>query len=175
MRLWGICGIISVMNEYIKSYDAATRKVLERASQLDRLLLDKFDAKYTLYDIAYVLRNKYKDHLFRDKYVGDMQFLGFTPYPKGFCALSSICIYELYGGDQVWTPSAIHLGDWEYAPVVFLRDKFNDIAFDATGDQFAPLRVPYELGTPINRPMDKMRTPNKHEFIRQIKQELDKR
>ena len=163
------------MKEYTKSYDDATRKVLERAAQLDRFLLDKFDAQYTLNDITYVLRSKYKDPLFRDKYVGDMQFRGFTPYPKGFCALSSICIYELYGGDQIWTPSAIHMGSWEYAPVVFLRDNFNGIAFDVTGDQFAPLRVPYELGTPINRPMDKMRTPNKHEFIRQIKQELDKR
>ncbi len=163
------------MKDYIASYDAATRKILENASRIDRFALSKFDAKYSLHDIAYVLRQKYKDHLFRDKYVGDMQFMGFTPYPKGFCALSSICVYELYGGADVWTPSAIHMGAWEYAPVVFLRDVEFGIPFDATGDQFAPLNVPYELGTPINRPIKSMRTPNKEMFVKQIKQELDRR
>lgn len=163
------------MKDYMASYDAATRRVLENAARIDKFALPQIDTPYSLYDISSVLREKYKDHLFRDKYVGDMQFQGFTPYPKGFCALSSICVYELYGGADIWVPSAIHLGDWEYAPVVFLRDKEFGIPFDATGDQFAPLRVPYELGTPINRPIGKMRTPNKETFIKQIKQELDRR
>ncbi len=163
------------MKDYVARYDAATRRVLENAAKIDRFAMPIINAPYSLYKIASVLRQKYKDHLFRDKYVGDMQFEGFTPYPKGFCALSSICVYELYGGADIWVPSAIHLGDWEHAPVVFLRDKNFGIAFDATGDQFAPLRVPYELGTPINRPIGKMRTPNKEAFIQQIKQELDKR
>ncbi len=163
------------MKDYVARYDAATRRVLENAAKIDRFAMPIINAPYSLYKIASVLRQKYKDHLFRDKYVGDMQFEGFTPYLKGFCALSSICVYELYGGADIWVPSAIHLGDWEHAPVVFLRDKNFGIAFDATGDQFAPLRVPYELGTPINRPIGKMRTPNKEAFIQQIKQELDKR
>ncbi len=163
------------MKDYVARYDAATRRVLENAAKIDRFAMPIINAPYSLYKIASVLRQKYKDHLFRDKYVGDMQFEGFTPYPKGFCALSSICVYELYGGADIWVPSAIHMGDWEHAPVVFLRDKNFGIAFDATGDQFAPLRVPYELGTPINRPIGKMRTPNKEAFIQQIKQELDKR
>ena len=163
------------MKDYVDRYDAATRRVLENAAKIDRFAMPIINAPYSLYKIASVLRQKYKDHLFRDKYVGDMQFEGFTPYPKGFCALSSICVYELYGGADIWVPSAIHMGDWEHAPVVFLRDKNFGIAFDATGDQFAPLRVPYELGTPINRPIGKMRTPNKEAFIQQIKQELDKR
>lgn len=173
-----ICGIISGAmdtKEYIKQYDAATRRVLELANQIDSFALREFDAQYRLADIAYVLRNKFKDHLFRDRYVGDMQFMGFTPYPKGFCALSSICIYNLYGGNEIWTPSAIKLGAWEYAPVVFLRDNRFDIAFDVTGDQFAPLRVPYELGTPINKRVKDMKTPNKEKFLAEIKQELDRR
>ncbi len=163
------------MKDYVARYDAANRRVLENAAKIDRFAMPIINAPYSLYKIASVLRQKYKDHLFCDKYVGDMQFEGFTPYPKGFCALSSICVYELYGGADIWVPSAIHMGDWEHAPVVFLRDKNFGIAFDATGDQFAPLRVPYELGTPINRPIWKMRTPNKEAFIQQIKQELDKR
>ncbi len=163
------------MKDYLDFYEAATQKVLERAALIDRFARSEFDAHYSLQDIAFVLRNKYKDHLFRDRYVGDMQFLGFTPYPKGFCALSAICIYELYGGGDIWTPSAIKLGDWEHAPVVFLRDKLNGIAFDPTGDQFAPLRVPYEVGSPINKTIKQMRTPNKEKFIKEIQQELDRR
>lgn len=161
--------------DYIARYDAATQKVLEQASKIDRFALNQFDAQYTLYDITYVLRNKFKDHLFRDRYVGDMQFMGFVPYPKGFCALSTICIYNLYGGEDLWLPSAIKLGSWEYAPVVFLRDRFSDLPFDTTGDQFAPLRVPYELGTPINKRIKDMKTPNKEKFIAEIKRELDRR
>lgn len=163
------------MTDYASQYNNATKRVLEQARRIDSFALTRFDAQYRLQDIAYVLRQKYADHLFRDRYVGDMQFQGITPWPKGFCALSSICVYELYGGANIWVPSAIHMGDWEYAPVVFLRDIEYGIPFDATGDQFAPLRVPYEIGTPINRPMSKMRTPNKEKFIQEIKQELDRR
>ncbi len=72
------------MKKYLDSYEAATQKVLELAAKIDRFALSEFDAQYKLQDIAYVLRSKYKDHLFRDRYVGDMQFQGFTPYPKGF-------------------------------------------------------------------------------------------
>jgi len=168
------------MKEYLNSYEAATKKVLERAEQIDRFALSEFEARYSLRDIAFVLRNKYKDFLFRDRYVGDMQFQGFTPYPKGFCALSAICVYELYGGADIWLPSAIKLGVWDYAPVVFLRDVRNGIAFDPTGDQFmdkhfVQMHVPYELGTPINKTVKQMRTPNKERFIKEIKQELDGR
>jgi hypothetical protein len=120
------------------------------------------------------LRTLYADNKFRNRFVGTQQFQGFTPWAKGFCALSSICIYELYGGASVWEPSAIKLGTWEHAPVVFLRNKFSDEAFDPTGDQFAPLDVPYNLGTPINRSIKDMRTPNKTEFIRLVKKHLDR-
>lgn len=163
------------MNDYVKNYETATQKILEQASKIDRFALNLFDAEYTLHDIAYVLRKKYKDPTFRKKYVGNLPFMGFVPYTKGFCALSTICTYELYGGTTIWTPSAIKLGAWEHAPVVFLRDNNYDIAFDPTGDQFMPLRVPYELGTPINRPMRDMKTPNKAQFIAEIKKELDRR
>ncbi len=169
--------ILFTMNtqEYLQKYDAATRKILEQATKIDMAVHGKFDAEYKLQDIASVLRRKFKDHIFRDKYVGDMPFMGFVPYPKGFCALSAICIYNLYGGDEIWTPSAIKLGTWEYAPVVYLQNRELDIPFDTTGDQFAPLRVPYELGTPINKRVRDMKTPNKEKFIAEIKKELDRR
>ena len=163
------------MDEYIKNYNAATRKVLDLAREIDGFALQQFDAEYSLYDITSVLRQKYADASFRKKYVGNLPFRGFVPYTKGFCALTTICIYELYGSDAIWTPSAIKMGAWEHAPVVFLRDNIYEIAFDPTGDQFSPLRVPYELGTPINKRMRDMKTPNKAQFIAEIKKELDRR
>lgn len=163
------------MQDYKKSYDMATRKLLTQASEIDRVCLSHFDAQYTLYEIVYVLRNLYADEKFRRKFVGQDIFRGFVPWTKGFCALSSICIYELYGGGDVWVPSAIKLGAWEHAPVVFLENKFTGAAFDTTGDQFAPLVVPYNVGEPINKRMRDMKTPNKAEFIKRVKQELDRR
>ncbi len=90
------------MENYKKSYDAATRKLLSQAADIDRMCLQHFDAQYTLYDITYVLRSLYADEKFRRKFVGQNIFRGFVPWTKGFCALSSICIYELYGGSDVW-------------------------------------------------------------------------
>ena len=163
------------MEEYKKSYDEATRRLLRQAAEIDRVSLSRFDAQYTLHDIVYTLRNLYADEKVRRKFVGQNVFRGFVPWPKGFCALSSICIYELYGGADVWEPSAIKLGAWEYAPVVYLKNRFTNMPFDATGDQFAPLVVPYHVGEPINRAVKDMRTPNKTEFIKRVKQELDRR
>lgn len=162
-------------DEYLKQYDAATRKVMALAAQIDARVRDEYLLEYRLQDITYVLRSKFRDAAFRKRYVGNLPFNGFVPYPKGFCALSTICIYNLYGGDSIWRPSAIKLGAWEYAPVVYLQNYALDVPFDVTGDQFAPLRVPYEVGEPINRRMQDMRTPNKEKFIAEIKQELDRR
>ena len=162
------------MKDYKSQFDRATRKVQILASEIDRDFMPLYDLQYSLYDIVTVLRDKYADPSFRKKYVGDMTFNGFVPWTKGFCALTAICIYNLYGGDAIWEPSAIKLGSWEYAPVVFLRDRMHGRAFDPTGDQFAPLNVPYNVGTPINKRMQDMKTPNKNKFIQDITDELNK-
>ena len=161
-------------NDILK-YNKATEKVRELAARIDADFLPLYDMEYPLTSIVDVLRDKYRDPVFRHKYVGNLPFNGEVPWTKGFCALSTICIYTLYGGDAVWEPSAIKLGSWEHAPVVFLRDRMRERAFDTTGDQFAPLVVPYEVGTPINRRMQDMKTPNKNMFIKEIVKELDKR
>ena len=106
------------MENYKKFYDAATRKLLSQAADIDRMCLQHFDAQYTLYDITYVLRSLYADEKFRRKFVGQI---------------------------------------------------------DTTGDQFAPLVVPYHVGELINKRMRDMKTPNKAEFIKRVKQELDRR
>ena len=163
------------MKDYIKQYDIATQRLLKQAAQIDASVLPHVDVQYTLYDITYTLRKMYRDNVFRKMFVGNLPFNGFIPWTKGFCALSSICIYELYGGDKVWEPSAIKMGAWEHAPVVYLQNLFTDTSFDTTGDQFAPLRVPYELGEPINKRMRNMKTPNKTEFVKRIVAELNRR
>jgi len=163
-----------MINDIVK-YTSATNKLLELAGKIDHDFMPLYDLQYSLYDIVTVLRDKYKNNAFRNKYVGNMPFNGEVPWTKGFCALSAICIYTLYGGDTVWEPSAIKLGTWEHAPVVFLRDRLYGRAFDPTGDQFAPLIVPYNIGTPINKRMQDMKTPNKNMFINEIVKELNKR
>ena len=163
------------MTNYIEQYDLSTKQVLDLAKKIDHDFLPLYDLQYSLVDIVTVLRDKYKDPKFRKKYVGDMPFNGFVPYTKGFCALTTICIYNLYGGSEIWEPSAIKLGTWEHAPVVFLRDRLSNRAFDPTGDQFAPLTVPYEIGTPINKRVKDMKTPNKDAFIREIVAQLKQR
>ena len=163
-----------MVNDILK-YNEATEKLRELATEIDADFLPLYGMEYSLASIVDALRSKYRDHVFRHKYVGNLPFNGDVPWTKGFCALSTICIYTLYGGDAVWEPSAIKLGSWEHAPVVFLRDRMRERAFDTTGDQFAPLVVPYEVGTPINRRMQDMKTPNKNMFIKEIVKELDKR
>ena len=163
------------MTNNVAEFNKATKRILELASQIDNDFLPIIDVQYPLVDIVDVLRKKYQNSHFRDKYVGNMTFNGTVPYAKGFCALSTICIYNLYGGSEIWEPSAIKLGTWEHAPVVFLRDRMHNRAFDTTGDQFAPLIVPYDIGTPINKRIQDMKTPNKDMFIREIVGELNRR
>ena len=162
------------MTDRITEYNLATQRLLELASKIDRDFRPLCDVEYPLTDIVRVLREKYQDSAFRNRYVGNMEFNGFVPYTKGFCALSTICIYDLYGGGAIWEPMAIKLGAWEHAPVVFLQDRILGRAFDTTGDQFAPLDVPYNLGTPINKRIQDMKTPNKNAFIQEIKKELNR-
>ncbi|MBO7642781.1 MAG: hypothetical protein J6S74_01460 [Alphaproteobacteria bacterium] len=162
------------MTNEVAEFNKATKRILEAASKIDNDFMSIVDVQYPLVDIANVLRKKYLDPHFRNKYVGSMTFNGTVPYAKGFCALSAICIYNLYGGDEIWEPSAIKLGAWEYAPVVFLRERMHNRAFDTTGDQFAPLIVPYDVGTPINKRIQDMKTPNKSMFIREIINELNR-
>ena len=89
------------MKNYEESYNQATKKLLDLASRLDVVSMPRFDAQYKLYDITYALRDLYSQFMFRKKFVGNQEFNGFVPWSKGFCALSSICIYELYGGNVI--------------------------------------------------------------------------
>lgn len=128
------------MTNEVAEFNKATKRILELVSKIDNAFSQIVDVQYPLFDIANILRKKYLDPRFRNKYVGNMMFNGTVPYAKGFCALSAICIYNLYGGDEI----------------------------------FAPLIVPYDVGTPINKRIQDMKTPNKSMFIRKIINELNR-
>ena len=163
------------MKNYKESYVAATKKVLARADEIDAAVAYRADMPYSLHDIAGVLRRLYANTAFRNKFFDRKQFNDFMPWPTGMCALSTVCVYELFGGDSVWEPMAIKMGQWEHGTVVFLKEKSTGAIFDATSDQFVNLVVPYEIATPINRPVSEIKTPKRNEFIKRVKQELDKR
>lgn len=158
-----------------KSYDVATQKVLARADKIDAAVAYRADVPYSLHDIAAVLRKLYANTAFRNKFFDRRQFNDVQPWARGMCALSSACVYELYGGSSVWEPMAIKMGQWEHGTVVFLRERNTGLVFDATGDQFVGLTVPYEIGQPINKPMSGIGGVKKSDFIKRVKQELDKR
>ena len=72
------------MKDYIASYDVATRRVLENAARIDRFVLPQIDAQYSLYDIATVLREKYKDHLFEINMLATCSFKALPHIPRDF-------------------------------------------------------------------------------------------
>jgi len=158
-----------------KSYDAATQKILARADKIDTAVAYRAEVPYSLHEIVVALRKLYANTAFRNKFFDRRQFNDVQPWAKGMCALSSACVYELYGGAAVWEPMAIKMGQWEHGTVVFLRERSTGLIFDATGDQFVGLTVPYEIGQPINKPMSGVGGMKKIDFIKRVKKELDKR
>jgi hypothetical protein len=161
--------IIIGMKNYSQTFNDATKKFMQRAYEIERIAETKIDMQYKLTDVVWTLRNLYRDNLFRDKFVGVNQFVN-PPWAKGMCALSAKAIYDLIPG--LFEIHAIRIHEWEHGPVVFLRDVFVGLPMDPTSDQFGELIVPYELGSPINRPL---RTPNNAEFTKRVKYELDAR
>lgn len=81
------------MENYKKSYDAATRKLLSQAADIDRMCLQHFDAQYTLYDITYVLRSLYADEKFRRKFCGAKYLSRLCAMDQGIlCAVQHLYI-----------------------------------------------------------------------------------
>jgi hypothetical protein len=93
-------------------------------------------------------------------------------WSSGFCAMASVIIYEMYGGDKVWDLMAIRYNDWKNGSVVFLRDKATGINFGTTGEHFYPETIPYEIGKPVD--FKKIKTPHKDTFERVLMFELKK-
>ena len=146
------------MKSYAQRYEEFTKATVKLAEKIHRANREKVaDVKYTLPQITLALRNIYKDPIFHEKFVSSK--MSDNKWSSGFCAMASVIIYEMYGGDNVWELMAIRQKDWPRSPVIFLRDKTTGINFGTTGEHFYPETIPYEIGRPVES--TKLKTPNK--------------
>ncbi len=159
---------------YAQRYEEFTKAIVKLAKKIHAANKDKINAQYTLPEITLALRNIYKKPVFHEAFVSSK--MSDNKWSSGFCAMASILIYELYGGDKVWNMMAVRYNDWldsngqPISSVVFLQDKTTGINFGTTGEHFYPLTIPYEIGKPLD--IGRLRTPNKDEFKRVLLHEL---
>lgn len=165
------------MKSYAERYEEFTKATVKLAEKIQRANSDKFaDTKYTLPQVTFALRNIYKNPVFHDRFVGSK--MSDNKWSSGFCAMASLIIYEMFGGDNVWTLKAVRYNDWldkngnPISSVVFLQDKATGIDFGTTGEHFFPLVVPYDIGKPLDA--NKLRTPNKDIFKKILFRELER-
>ncbi len=159
------------MKEYSQRYEEFTKATIKLAEQIHNANKEKVaKAKYTLPQITLALRNIYKDPIFHEKFVSSK--MSDNKWSSGFCAVASVIIYEMYGGEDVWELMAIRSKDWPRSPVVFLRDKATGINFGTTGEHFYPETIPYEIGRPVDT--ERIKTPNKEMFKNVLLFELNR-
>jgi hypothetical protein len=165
------------MKSYAQRYDEFTKATVELAEKIQQANRDNFiGVKYTLPQVTLALRNIYKNPIFHDRFVGSK--ISDNKWSSGFCAMASLIIYEMYGGDKVWNLMAVRYNDWldkdgkPISSVVFLQDKATGIDFGTTGEHFYPLVIPYDIGKSLNA--DKLRTPNKDIFKKILFRELER-
>lgn len=162
------------MKPYAERYENFTKATVKLAERIHSANKDKISVQYTLPEITIALRNIYKNPVFHERFVGSK--MSDNKWSSGFCAMASLIIYELYGGDKIWTLKAVRYNDWldkngnPISSVVFLQDKTTGINFGTTGEHFYPLTVPYEIGVPLDS--SRLRTPNKQEFKEILLNEL---
>ena len=157
------------MKTYAQHYENATKEIIELAARIHRANLMNISVTYTLPQIAGALRSIYKDAEFHDVFVGTK--LSENKWSKGFCALASMAVYRLYGGDKIWEMMTIRPSDWELGPVVFLRDRATGLSFGTTGEHFYPVTIPYELGKPLD--VTRLRTPNIDKFMQVLQTKME--
>jgi hypothetical protein len=156
--------IISGMKNYAEVYNKATKKILARAKEID--LHIKYTAPYSLYNIVSAMRELFKDCEFRDAFAKNDD----ENWSRGMCALSSIAINTLAGKE--YQLMAISPKDWDLGPLIFVKTLYDDKPFHTTdGQVFAGHRIPYELAFPLD--IEKIRTPNKTEFINAVAQKIE--
>jgi len=158
------------MKNYAQRYEEFTAATIKLAEQIHNANRNKvLNIKYTLPEITLALRNIYKNPEYHTRFVSSK--MSDNKWSSGFCALASVIVYNMYGGDDVWNFMAIRPGVWERSPVIFLQDKVTGINFGTTGEHFYPDIVPYELGTPLD--INKARRiPHQDEFKQVLMSEL---
>lgn len=159
---------------YPQRYEEFTKATVELAKKIHAANKDKISTQYTLPEITVALRNIYKNPVFHEAFVSSK--MSDNKWSSGFCAMASVLIYELYGGDEVWNLMAIRYNDWldennqPISSVVFLQDKTTGINFGTTGEHFYPLTVPYDIGKPLDA--TRLHTPNKDKLKRILMYQL---
>ena len=158
------------MKTYAERYEDATKEIVALAARIHRANVANITVPYTLPKIATALRSIYKDPVFHDMFVGTK--LSENKWSKGFCGLASTAIYRLYGGSDIWQMMFVHPSDWEFGPVIFLRDRATGLSFGTTGEHFYPMTIPYELGRPLD--VARLRTPNVDKFIEVLHTKMER-
>ena len=157
------------MKDYATRYEEFTNATVKLAEQIHNANLNKvINIQYTLPQITLALRNVYKNPVFHERFVSSK--MSENKWSSGFCAIASLVIYEMYGGENVWDLMAVRYNDWKFGSVVFLRDKATGINFGTTGEHFYPETIPYEIGKPLDT--SKLKTPNKEIFKKALMFEL---
>jgi len=157
------------MKDYATRYEEFTNATVKLAEQIHNANLNKvINVQYTLPQITLALRNVYKNPVFHERFVSSK--MSENKWSSGFCAIASLVIYEMYGGENVWDLMAVRYNDWKFGSVVFLRDKATGINFGTTGEHFYPETIPYEIGKPLDT--SKLKTPNKEIFKKALMFEL---
>lgn len=163
------------MKPYAQRYEDFTKATVKLAEKIHAANKDMLNVKYTLPEITIALRNIYKNPIYHNTFVGSK--MEDKKWSSGFCAMASLLIYEMYGGDKVWNLMAIRYNDWldkngvPISSVVFLQDKTTGINFGTTGEHFEPLVIPYDIGKPLDA--SRLRTPNKELFKQILLRELN--
>ena len=157
------------MKDYATRYEEFTNATVKLAERIHNANLNKvINIQYTLPQITLALRNVYKNPVFHERFVSSK--MSENKWSSGFCAIASLVIYEMYGGENVWDLMAVRYNDWKFGSVVFLRDKATGINFGTTGEHFYPETIPYEIGKPLDT--SKLKTPNKEIFKKALMFEL---
>lgn len=123
------------MANKLKSYDDATRKLMQQAYALDV----ESTGPFQLPEMVYLLRESFKQKLTYRKVFPEVPLHVRECEPStGFCLISSYYIYQHTGGGKVW--------DIEHNPLHWwLRHKQTGAVFDVTYTQFNEA-IPYAEG-----------------------------
>lgn len=124
----------SVMQNKLKYYDEATKKLMLQATDYEVPQLGKF----SLEEMVFLLREAFKYKLTYKKVFGEL-INGNCDPATGFCLVSSYYIYERTGEDKIWSLMKTPLHWW-------LQHKQYSGPFDITYTQFNT-PFPYYKGT----------------------------
>ena len=151
------------MKTYAERYEEFTKATVKLAEKIQQANSGIFaEVGYSLPQVTVALRNIYKNPVFHSRFVKSE--MSENKWSSGFCAMASLIIYEMFGGDKVWNLMAVRYNDWldkdgnPISSVVFLQDKSTGIDFGTTGEHFYPMVVPYDIGKPLDA--TRLRTPN---------------